>query len=229
MLPLEVPGKIQVSAIPSGGHAESSAFLHELGAGAYYAGIRVAEVEFRRLGPASGPETWGRLLAGLTGDPAWLAERAGLSNHALGREVRADLAERLHEIRLSAARLLAEVERAGPSRAAGADARLLARALCRPVEAEEARRWPLPRDPLLRSAETLRAQILASQAEDFLAKRAGTPAWWRSKENGEWLAKTWAAGSRPGIEELPLAMGYAALDPAALAATARARLQAAGQ
>jgi hypothetical protein len=229
MLPLEVPGKVRVSAIPAGGHAESSAFLHELGAGAYYAGVRAAEVEFRRLGPASGPETWGRLLAGLTGDPAWLAERAGLSNHALGREVRAALAERLHAARLSAARLLAEVERGNPSRAAGADARLLSRALCRPVEAEEARRWPLARDPLLGSAEVLRAQLLAAQAEAFLAKRAGTPAWWRSKENGEWLARTWAAGSRLGPEELSLAMGYAALDPAALAAVARARIQAAGQ
>ncbi len=229
MLPLEVPGKIRVSVNPAGGHAESSAFLHELGAGAYYAGVKSAAVEFRRLGPASGPETWGRLLAGLTGDPAWLAERAGLSNHALGREVRAALAERLHGVRLAAARLLAEVERAHPSRSAGADARLLSRALCRPVEAEEARRWPLARDPLFRSAEVLRAQLLAAQAELFLAKRAGSPAWWRSKENGEWLARTWAAGSRLGAEELSLAMGYAALDPAALAAIARARLQAAGQ
>lgn len=229
MLPLVVPGTVRVSAIPAGGHAEASAFLHELGAGAYYAGVKATAVEFRRLGPASGPETWGRLLAGLASDPAWLAERAGLSNHALGREVRAALAERLHEVRLSAARLLAEVERADPSRAAGADARLLSRALCRPVEVEEARRWPLARDPLLRSAEALRAQLLAAQAEAFLAKRAGTAAWWRSKENGEWLAKVWAEGSRPTAEELSLAMGYAALDPSALAATARARLQAAGQ
>jgi hypothetical protein len=229
MLPLEVPGKVRVSAIPGGGHAESRAFLHELGAGAYYAGVKASSVEFRRLGPASGPETWGRLLAGLAGDPAWLAERAGLSNHALGREVRAALAERLHEARLSAARLLAEVERADPTRAPGADVRLLSRAECRAVEAEEARRWPLGRDPLLRSAEALRAQLLAAQVEAFLAKRAGTRAWWRSKENGEWLANTWAAGSRPTAEELSLAMGYAALDPSALAAIARARIQTAGQ
>jgi hypothetical protein len=229
MLPLEVPGKVRVSAIPAGGHAESSAYLHELGAGAYYAGVKAAAVEFRRLGPASGPETWGRLFAGLTADPAWLAGRAGLANHALAREVRAALAERLREVRLSAARLLLELERIDPPRASGAEARLLSRALCRPVEPEEARRWPLPPDPLLGSAEALRAQTLASEAEAFLAKRAGNPAWWRSRENGEWLAKAWAEGSRPTPGELSLAMGYAALDPSALAATAQARLEAAGQ
>ncbi len=228
MLPLEVPGKVRVSALPAGGHAESSAFLHELGAGAYYAGVKASAVEFRRLGPGFGPETWGRLLSGLTGDPAWLAARAGLSNHALDREVRAALAERLREVRLSAARLLVEVEQADPSRAAGANGRLLSRALCRPVDVEEARRWPLARDPLLRSAEALRAQLLAAQAEAFLAKRAGAGAWWRSKENGEWLSRTWAAGSLPTAADLSLAMDYAALDAAALAATARARLQASG-
>jgi hypothetical protein len=96
------------------------------------------------------------------------------------------------------------------------------------VDREEASRIGLEPDPLLQSAESLRALLLSAQIEGFLARKAGGP-WWRSKGSGEWLVRTWAEGSRPTAEELALAAGEKALGPAAFAARARARLEAASR
>ncbi len=229
VLPVEVPGSVRVSVTPQGGASEARAFLHELGAAAYYAQVTTRTMEFRRLGPAAIPETWALLFEGLAGDPGWLAERAGLSGEGLTREVRAAVAEELHQARLAAARLLCELERSrDPTHVAAAQRRLLARALSRPVDAEEAARWPLDPDPLLHSAESLRARLLSAQAEAFLAKRSGSPAWWRSRDNGKWLSRTWADGSRSSPEELSAALGEPAMGAAVFAARAKARAAAGG-
>jgi len=226
-VPVRAPGDVRLSAVGLGGAPETRAFLHELGAALYYAHIRAPAAEFRRLGPAYAAGTWARLFEGLAGDPAWLAERTGLGGHALAREVRAELAEDLHEVRLLAARLLIEVESArGAAPPGEIRTRLLSRALARAVDAEEAGHVRLDPDPLLQSAESLRAVLLAAQVEAFLARRAGGP-WWRSPGNGAWLVATWAAGSRLTAEEIALRVEEKALGPAALAARARARLEAA--
>jgi hypothetical protein len=225
MLPVAVPGAIRLSVRPAGGAAEARAFLRELGAGVALAHVKSPAVEFRRLGPAWFSGAWGRLSGGLTGHPDWLAERVGLGNHGLGREVRAAWLERLHEVRLAAARLAAEVE-AARSHARGGEirARWLGRALGAPADPAEGER-ALRRDPLLRSADVLRAELLAAQAETFLARRAGGPAFWRRRENGEWLRRVWAEGSRQSAAELAQAMGFPALEPSALASLARARIE----
>jgi hypothetical protein len=95
------------------------------------------------------------------------------------------------------------------------------------VTAEEAARWPLPRDPLLRSADGLRAALLAAQLESALAAR-GTAPWWRQPGTGPWLAGLWAGGSALGPEDLARAAGLPGIDPAPLAQLARARFEAAG-
>lgn len=224
MMPVAVPDAIRVSVRPAGGAAEARAFLRELGAGVALAHVKSPSVEFRRLGPAWWSDAWGRLFAGLTGHPDWLAERVGLGNHGLSREVRATWLARLHEVRLAAARLAAEVEAArAPARGGEIRARWLARAIGAPAEPAEGER-ALPRDPLLRSAEVLRAELLAAQAETFLARQAGGP-FWRSRQAGEWLRRAWAEGSRPLPAELALAMGFPALEPSALASLARARIE----
>ena len=226
MLPVEVPGAVRISIRPAGGAAEARAFLRELGAGVALAHVRSPVLEFRRLGPASWSGAWGRLFAGLAGHPDWLAERVGPGNHGLSREARAAWLGRLHEARLAAARLGAELEAArSPGRDGEIRAAWLGRALAGPAEAAEGAR-ALPRDPLLHSAETLRAELLAAQAEAFLSQRAGGP-FWRSRENGEWLRRAWAEGTRPTPAEMSRAMGFQAPDPSALAALARARIDAA--
>jgi hypothetical protein len=225
-VPVRVPGDVRLSALPSGGTAEARAFLHELGVAIFLSGIRAGAMEDRRLGSPAIPETWGYLMEGLAADPAWLQERSQLSDHALAREVRVAQAERLHAVRWQAATLLRELERGTPAGREG-DAPWLSRALCRTVTAEEAARWPLPRDPLLRSADGLRAALLAAQLESALAAR-GTAPWWRQPATGPWLAGLWAGGSALGPEDLARAAGLPGIDPAPLAQLARARFEAAG-
>jgi hypothetical protein len=147
---------------------------------------------------------------------------------ALAREIKAAQAERLHAVRMQAARLLRELSRLGegPGGAAG-DAIVLTRALCRPVSAEEAERWPIPRDPLLTSADGLRAALLGAQLEAALAELGGGP-WWRWKGAGAWLAAAWAPGSPASVDELARATGVGAISPEQLARVARARFGAAG-
>lgn len=227
MLPVEVPGSVRLSVLAGGSAAEARGFLRELGAGVALAHVRSAAVEFRRLGPASWSGAWARLLGALVGHPDWLAERAGLGNHGLGREVRIAWLERLHEVRLAAARVSAEVESArAPAGAAALRARILGRVLGSGADPTEGAR-ALASDPLLQSVEIVRAELLAAQAETFLAARAGGQAWWRSRQNGEWLRRAWAEGSRPTAAELAQALGYPAPEPSALARLARVRLEAA--
>ena len=118
------------------------------------------------------------------------------------------------------------LERGTPAGKEG-DAPYLSRALCRPVTAEDAARWPLPRDPLLRSADALRATLLAAQLEAALSGRGGQP-WWRQPETGPFLAGLWAGGSARTPEELARAAGLGGIDPAPLAQLSRRRFEGAG-
>jgi hypothetical protein len=152
-----------------------------------------------------------------------------LSGEGLAREMRASAAEDLHQARLEAARLLYEVERArGAAQPAEAQQRLLGRALARPVDAQEVARWPFEPDPLLHGADLLRARLLSAQAAAFLVKRASAPAWWRSTDNGQWLARTWSEGTRLSPQELSAVLGEPQLAVAAFVAQARSRAEAAG-
>ncbi len=227
-VPVEVPGDVRLSARPSGGASEARAFLHELGVALFLSGIRAEGVERRRLGSPAGAATWGYLLEGLAADPAWIHDRSGIVGDGLAREIKAAQAERLHAVRMQAARLLREVERSrgAPTGAAG-DAKILTRTLCRPVSAEDAIRWPLPRDPLLTSADALRGALLAAQVESALANLGGGP-WWRWKGAPGWLAPVWGAGAVASPDELARSVGVGTISPEALARVARARFDSAG-
>jgi hypothetical protein len=227
-VPIRVPDDVRLSARPSGGASEARAFLHELGVALFLSGIRAEGVELRRLGSPAGPATWGYLLEGLAADPAWIHDRAGIVGDALAREIKAAQAERLHAVRMQAARLLREVERSrgSPPGPAG-DAKVLSRALCRPVTVDDAARWPIPRDPLLTSADAMRGALLAAQIETVLANLGGGP-WWRWKGAPGSLAPIWAAGAVASPEDLARSAGVGTLSPESLARVARTRFDAAG-
>ncbi len=225
---VRVPDDVRLSAMPSGGASEARAFLHELGVAIYLQAVRASGVEPRRLGTPAAIDTWGFLLEALAADPAWLHDRAGIVGDALAREIKAAQAERLHAVRMQAARLLREVDIAGGARpGAAGDAKLLSRVLCRPVSTEDAARWPIPRDPLLASADKLRGALLAAQVESALAEQGNGP-WWRWKGAPEWLAPIWAEGSPASPEELARRVGVGEISPEPLARVARARFGAAG-
>jgi hypothetical protein len=227
-VPVRVPDDVRLSALPSGGASEARAFLHELGVALFLSGIRAEGVEARRLGSPAGAEVWGYLFEALAADPAWLHERSGIAGHELAREIKAAQADRLHAVRMQAARLLREIERArGGTPGAAGDAAVLSRALCRPVGSEEAARWPLPRDPLLSSADALRAALLAAQIEVSLANLGAGP-WWRWKGAPGFFAPIWAAGAVASVDDLARAAGVAPISPVPLAQTAKTRFDAAG-
>ncbi|MGA8892793.1 MAG: hypothetical protein WB493_14575, partial [Anaeromyxobacteraceae bacterium] len=227
-VPVRVPDDVRLSTRPSGGASESRAFLHELGVALFLSSIRAQPLEARRLGTPAAAATWGFLFEALDADPAWIHDRSGVTGHELGREMRSSQATRLHAVRMAAARLLRELERSrGGAAGAEGDARMLSRVLCRKVSAEEAARWPVPRDPLLTSADALRAMLLAAQIEGVLATEGSGP-WWRWKGAPDWLAVRFAPGSPGTVEELAAAAGVGALSPEPLARVARARFEAAG-
>jgi hypothetical protein len=196
--------------------------LHELGVAQYYAHVGAGPVEFRRLGPAAVPEAWGVLLEEVSGSADWLAEH-GVDPEKARAEARAAAARRLLRAREAAARLLGGIARAeGPASAEREEA-LAARARGCPADPADPPEWRLEADPLLHSAETLRAELLAAQAELFLAGKAGAPAWWLARASGAWLVAAWTEGTRRSPQELSLALGQPGLDPAALDAVVRTR------
>jgi hypothetical protein len=226
-LPVEVPGGVRVSFAPQGGAAELRALLHEMGVATYYAYVTTPVLEFRRLGAVTS-EAWAGLFEDLASDPRWLAERTGLAENHLAPIVRAAAARRLHQARTLAARVLVEIGRAAKPGGSPAVAKaILERAFARPVETDELELFLLERDPLLESADALRALLLAAQGEAFLAGRSPT-SWWRSKESGAWLAAAFADGSRLPPADLARSFGAARVDASALVASSRARAAAAG-
>jgi hypothetical protein len=227
-VPVQVPGDVRLSALPSGGASEARAFLHELGVAFFLSGIRAEGVEARRLGSPAASATWGFLVEALASDPAWLHDRSGIVGHELAREIRAAQADRLHAVRMQAARLLREIDRArGGTPGAAGDAKILSRALCHPVDAQEAAHWPLQRDPLLGSADSLRAALLAAQIEAALANQGGGP-WWRWSGAPAWLARMWEPGGVANADDLARAAGVAPISPGPIARTAKARFDGAG-
>ncbi len=226
-VPVEPPGQVRLAVPPVAGLDAARALLHEVGVAQAAARTTAQGVEARRLGSPALAGAWGRLLAAVAGDPAWLAAR-GLDPEAARREARLAAARRLHEARRAAALVLAEVARArAPATAAAAWAALAPRALGHPLDPREAPPWKLEPDPLLEAADTLRAALLAAQVEARLGAGAGGP-WWSRAASGAWLAAAWAPGGLSTPEEVAREAGGAGLDPAALDALVRAQAAAGG-
>jgi len=221
-VPVDVPGDVRLSLVPSPGLDAAAALLHELGAAEAYAHATVPQLEFRRLGPPALSASWALLAEGVTASPEWLSTH-GVEGDRLRETVRAAAARRLQAVRGAAARVLFEIRRARePARAAEIWRAVSERAFGHADE-ELAPAVRLDPDPLLRAAEELRAELLAAQLEAHLARLAGDGPWWRSTRAGEWLRRTWAEGTRATPEERSASMGYAALDADALEALWRAR------
>lgn len=220
-LPVDPPRDVRLTLAPVAGIEALRGLLHELGAAEYYAHVGPAPVELRRLGPATVPLAWALLLEEVAGAPEWLSSH-GVAEPQVRAEASAAAARRLLRAREAAARLLASLARAQGS-APGRDVALATRAFGVPADEADVMAWRADPDPLLRSAEALRAELLAAQAESFLAKLAGGPAWWTSREAGAWLRAAWAEGNRRSAAEVSLATGHASLDAGALDALVRER------
>jgi len=149
-------------------------------------------------------------------------ERSGLDENRLAPVVRASAARRIHGARALAARILVEIARARDPRGTAPAAKgILERAFAHEVENDELDLFVSERDPLLETADSLRALLLAAQAQEFLSARSAS--WWLSKENGAWLVKAFSGGSRLSATDLAHSFGAPRLDAGALDRTARKR------
>jgi hypothetical protein len=195
-VPVEVPGQVRLSLTPLAGLDAVRAVLHEVGVGLSLAMVApAAPFEDRRLQPAWHTEAWGLLFAGIASDPAWL-EAHGLSPDAARREAGLEAARRTHLARAASATVLIELARArDPAGAAVRWAELGPRAFGHPLDRGDPLPWRLEPDPLLRSADALRALLLASRLSGKLAALSGGRPWWRSPEAGDWLRRAWADGA----------------------------------
>jgi hypothetical protein len=195
-VPVEVPGQVRLSLTPLAGLDAVRAVLHEVGVGLSLAMVAPAgPFEDRRLQPAWHTEAWGLLFAGIASDPAWL-EAHGLSPDAARREAGLEASRRTHQLRASSATVLIELARArDPAGAAVRWAELGPRAFGHPLDRGDPLPWRLEPDPLLRSADALRALLLASRLSGTLAALSGGQPWWRSPEAGDWLRRAWADGA----------------------------------
>jgi hypothetical protein len=241
-LPVSIPGDVRVSLLPAAGVESYRSTFHELAHAAHFALVKSSVPEFRRLGPVATVESFGMLFEGVLEDKGWLGSRPALTGPAAEHMGRASLARRLYLARHHAAQVLFELARTNkPTQAPQLYAQIFSRAYAHPIESNETGRWTQERDELLHAADLMRAALLAAQMESYLGRLGATtasaapaaaaapgPAWWSTRQSGEWLRRVWAKGSQPTPEELSREMGYPALDAEALAALARSRAETLG-
>lgn len=219
---VDPPIDVRLSLRPAGGFEEQRATLHE---GARALGgllTRVPRWELAQLGDGSAAEGAAQLFEALAGDPEWLRAVTQLRGEPLDDVVHTEATRRLLAARRAAALVLFELRRReGPATAEAEEALyrgLLQRALYCVLSDDDAARWALEADPMLRSATPLLGAVLAAQLEQKLG-----PSWWSRPQPA--LPQLWAGGRSLSALQAARALGLAQLDPAALAAMADQRLR----
>ncbi|HZX96546.1 MAG TPA: hypothetical protein VFE90_18655 [Myxococcales bacterium] len=219
---VDPPIDVRISLRPSGGFEEQRGTFHE---GSRAVGATIAAVprwELAQLGDGSAAEGAAQLFEALAGDPEWLRGATQLRGEPLDDLVHTEATRRLLTARRAAALVLFELRRREGARTAEAQAALyrglIQRALFCAVSEDDAARWALEADPMLRAATTLLGSVLAAQLEQKLG-----PSWWNAQQPT--LHKIWEGGRSLTALEAARALGMAQLDPAALAALADRRLQ----
>jgi hypothetical protein len=217
---IDPPSVVRLSLRPAGGIEEQRAVLHEGARAVGGALTSQPRWELAQLGDGSAAEGAAQLFESLCGEPEWLRATTRLRGEPLDELVHTEAARRLLAARRTAAMVLFEIQRRAVPRTAEAQAALyrglVQRATYAILSDEDAGRWSLESDAWIRSAAQLQGALLAAQLE--------VPSWWSAAESGERLKKIWSGGRSLTASDALRALGLAALDPAALATVAEARL-----
>jgi hypothetical protein len=214
VVPVEVPDRIALVALPTAGLEAYEGFWGALGRALHQAHTDgTLPVEARRLGDASVAEAHAALLGGLVREEGWLKRVLGIAQprdtlwvahlRLLGL-LRRCAALLQHEL------LLAD-GREGEGRAE-AYRHLLGRALRAEVPAEMAL---VDADPFLASAHTLRGWMGAALLAESLRERFDED-WYRNDRTGPFLRELWRHGLPPTLEAALEAVGLGPVAPGPL-------------
>lgn len=216
-LAIEVPTDVRLSVRPLSGLRAQSAYLHEIGHALHASLTREQHFALAKLGVAGVSEAWSQLFELLVEDPVWLDQQAKLGGPRQERYLGASAAWDLYLLRREAARYLfslalAKDPAADPKALYKAE---MEKALLVPVEDEDTALALLEDDEYLASATSLEAAFLAHELQAQLKTRFG-PAWWTSKQAGDYLRPLWAHGNALNARELAQAAGANELAPDSL-------------
>jgi hypothetical protein len=212
-----IPDEVYLVLPPIGGREDYATLFHEAGHAEHYgctdAGL---EFEFRHLGDNGVTESFAFLLEGLTASPEWLEKVLGTEGAEAAIEHAR--ASRLMFLRRYSAKIAYEVELHAP----GADLEAMPARYSELLGQRIGVEWP--RETWLADVDGgfyvacyLRAWALELEWRGELSERFG-PAWFSSREAGEWLRGIWAEGQRLDAEALLAETTGGSLDFTRLAA-----------
>ncbi len=224
--PVRIPEEVYLVLRPVGGHDDYHTALHEMGHALHF-GLTDPALHpvFRRLGDASLTEGWafvldllflnGEFRRTMIKDPAFVRFFALSQLWMLRRYAgKIDYESRFFRNPLD-------------PRSRADYVRSLARTtLVRPdEEGHMGDRWRSDIDPWMYTAAYLRAWMFAGAFTELLEERWGLR-WWAHKGSGEFLARLWARGQYPTVEDLLEEFGLGELSLAPLERLLRRSLEA---
>jgi hypothetical protein len=209
--PVQVPQEVYLVLRPVGGHDDYHTALHEMGH-AFHFGLTDPSLDpiFGRIGEGSLTEGWAFVLDFLFLNPSFLRRF-----HVDREFVRFYAFTQLRMLRRYAGKIAYESRLFRDPWAKGLpDAYVRSQVrttLFRPDEEGTMReRWRADVDPWMYTAAYLRAWMFAGSFTQLLEERWGE-GWWAEPEAGALLARLWARGCHPTVEELLEEFGRGAL------------------
>jgi hypothetical protein len=215
--PIAVPTDIRLSVKASGGAADYSALLHEVGHALHFANTRTVAFELQVLGDASSAEALAIVFESLADDPTWLAARLGMVEPALTDYVHVATLKRLLMVRRYAARVLVELEtQTGKARdREKLYGELMSRAYGFPLDKIDIAHLLVDQDPFLAAADYVRGYLVAASLVADLQAHFGAR-WWQAPGALDRLRDFWTRGQRDTADELALKVDARGIAPEAL-------------
>ncbi|HEV8250071.1 MAG TPA: hypothetical protein VGQ15_08870 [Gaiellaceae bacterium] len=208
------PKVVHLITRAQGGLHDYQAFLHEAGHALHYAGCDPSlPYTFRRLARDHAlTEIYSYILEAISREPAWHAERFGLSEAEATENAEATTFVEGFLYRRYAAKLRFELDFWSRYAEEGASPDGYAEGLTAATGVAYRRDAFLSdMDSGFYSADYLRAWIRSAQLRAFLVKEVGED-WWRRRDTGERLRALFREGTRPTSEDIAARLGFEPLD-----------------
>lgn len=213
-LPIEPPQNIVFSIYPIGGIEDYESFFNGLGSALCYGyGERDDDFEFRSLREATSVEVFAQLFGNLVIEPKWI-------KRYLKSDTGSDFLRFLHlrqlvKTRYYSGKLIYEMalhkDEDFKSKSDFYKQMLQNATLCEHSEAD----YLSDVKPFFYTASRLKASIIEVGLRNHFRERFDEQ-WWRAKEAGDFLRKTWKRGGRITSQEISRSAGFEELDFAPL-------------